>query len=324
MAGSITGTTGAISGQNLTISNTGTITSNGTIASVNLDNGTITNAGTIVSTAGGSRAVAIDTNATLNNSGTIASNVTNGSAVFVNNGGFATINNSGSISATSTGGIGVEVDVNAQANITNTGRIVGRTGVFVTGGAGLGTNLVNAGTIIGTGGTAIDFSASDSKSAYHHGRLTHHRPGPARHQRQHYRPRGQRYLVAAHVLRLRRHHNVGHWRTAIRDQRHTDRGARTDRNRCRRPKIAAFTGMITSLISDRFQFEASAPATAGARVSAFAPTGTGVAETASAAFDHIPALMYAREYQGSVRNATVTSPQSGMSVWSKAFVGARH
>ena len=322
-AGSITGTTGAISGQNLTISNTGTITSNGTIASVNLDNGTITNAGTIVSTAGGSRAVAIDANATLNNSGTIASNVTNGSAVFVNNGGFATINNSGSISATSTGGIGVEVDVNAQANITNTGRIVGRTGVFVTGGAGLGTNLVNAGTIIGTGGTAIDFSASDSNS------LTIMAGS---------RIIGQVLLGTNDSIIVRAGSDISSLLTfcacggittsvtgglpyaisgtQIAVLEPTAIGV-ADRN------IAAFTGMITSLISDRFN-EASAPATAGARVSAFAPTGTGVAETASAAFDHIPALMYAREYQGSVRNATVTSPQSGMSVWSKAFVGARH
>src|SRR5262249_33871648 len=65
----------------------------------------------------------------------------------------ANVSNFGTISA---GDVGINAV--AAANVTNSGTISGRTGILATGAGGVGSTIINAGTIAGTGGIAIKLS----------------------------------------------------------------------------------------------------------------------------------------------------------------------
>jgi hypothetical protein len=155
------------------VTNSGTILASG-LGSRGIDVGTanVTNSGTISVT--GTNSVGINANiANINNSGTISgsfgveaitANVTNSgtiSATGSNSIGIladtANVINSGTISATGAGSFGIVGDA---ANVTNSGTIKAETGIS----ADIGATLINSGSIIGTGGTAIDFHFSGSDS----------------------------------------------------------------------------------------------------------------------------------------------------------------
>src|SRR5579883_3343494 len=158
----LTGTGNGIVFRTGTVLNSGIITGGG--GGINaVKAATVTNSGTISGGAVGVQAFTV----TVTNSGTIAGGFIGGIDAFT-----ATVANSGTIS----GGINVTSLIVSNSgnitgdsfgigsfaantvNVTNSGTISGGVGI----GAALPSILVNSGAIIGTGGTAIDFSASSA------------------------------------------------------------------------------------------------------------------------------------------------------------------
>ncbi len=127
--------------------NTGTVTNSGTISGgsftgIDANITTVTNSGSI---SGG--VIGIDAvTATVTNSGSISGSLGAGMDVVT-----ATVANSGTISGSQFG-----IIANATAIVTNSGTISGATGISVR----APSTLINSGAVIGTGGTAIDFSHS--------------------------------------------------------------------------------------------------------------------------------------------------------------------
>jgi hypothetical protein len=187
-SGTISGSSFGIASTNTTVTNSGTI-SGGNFGIAANSTATVTNFGTI--SGGSGTGFGIDaTTAIVTNFGTISGVhrgvQANGTAIVTNfgsisggnfgvTGNAATVINFGTISS---GGFGV--GGGATATVTNSGTISGS--IFgVQGGVVTVTNsgtisggtaiqafspstLVNSGTVVGTGGTAIDFSASNSDS----------------------------------------------------------------------------------------------------------------------------------------------------------------
>ncbi|WP_426420275.1 autotransporter outer membrane beta-barrel domain-containing protein [Bradyrhizobium genosp. A] len=171
-AGVITGTSGSVPGDAVGINasgadvivsaNSGSITANATGSSaiaLQADNVTIAaNSGSITANANGQTAIAINVSGSLaiiSNSGTIAATGTNSfETTGINVLGSLTISsNTGLISGAS------NAIVANTATITNNagGTIAGGTGIFLFPGHGP-SDIFNAGTITGSGGTAIQFS----------------------------------------------------------------------------------------------------------------------------------------------------------------------
>jgi hypothetical protein len=326
-SGAISGAIRGISATTATITNLGTVTSTGGGAqdfAINLGNGTLNNFGTVQSLAASGIAVASNTNLTVNNAGTIAAN--GGSGIAIDVGALASINNSGTISATGLSGIGVQVQTGAVASIVNRGTIVGGTGVFLQSGAGTpgsGSTLINSGTIIGTEGIAIDSSVFGGNTLIFH-------PGS--------RVIGQVLLGIGDTVNVQTGRDISSLLTfcvcggvslsvtggapfaingiqiAVLDPTAFSLADRS---------LTDFTGMLSSLITGRFN-EAGAPRPPTGSASAFAPSLGGLADIVSPAFAGIAGLAYARDNgTSSVPTAAFEDRVSGISVWSKGFVGGR-
>jgi uncharacterized protein with beta-barrel porin domain len=143
--------TGTINtGSNSIIADTSSVQNFGTILSgssgIVSKNGVVGNIGTIQATASG---IDID-NGTISNSGSISGEA--GIHPFT----FAMISNSGAIQGIGPAGFGIFAD--NSANVFNTGTISGNIGIQANGLNNAGTVITNAGTIEGTGGTAIKLS----------------------------------------------------------------------------------------------------------------------------------------------------------------------
>jgi hypothetical protein len=295
--------------------NTVTVTNSGSISGVN--NGivafggsaTVTNSGTITAT--GPVGVGIDADtAIVNNSGTISATGANGTAISASS---LNITNSGIISATGTSGNAIDA---GTAKITNSGTIQGATGII----AFSPSTLINSGTIIGTGGAAIDFRKSNNDS------LTF-LPGSR--------------IVGAILLGGGDAVNVQTGRGISSMLTFTPNGAFSLAAGGSAPFVVSgnsvasldptsfaqadrammdFSGGISSLVNSRFG--GMAPVGASAGMSSFAPAA-GLADSANGAFASIPslAIAYAPETAGFVKappgNVGVTT------VWSGAFGGIR-
>ncbi|MBX9845193.1 MAG: autotransporter domain-containing protein [Xanthobacteraceae bacterium] len=350
--GAISGSIRGISALSGTITNFGTVTSTGTSVpvqdfAVSLTNGTLNNFGTIQSlasaagfipggialqtngnltvnnagtiAANGASGTAIDLRggavANINNSGSITANGTNGVAINIAGGAFASINNSGTISATGTGGVGIVAG--DAAAIANRGTIIGGTGVLL---APVGATLVNSGRIVGTEGVAI---------ASFGGNALIFQPGS--------RVIGTIALGFSDTATVQTGRDISSLLTfcvcggvslnatggapfaingtqiAVLDP---TAYALADRS------LTDFTGMLSSLITSRFN-GTGAPPPAGA-ASAFAPSLNGIAAMAEPAFAGIAGLAYARDNgTSSIPSATFEDRYSGISAWSQGFVGGR-
>ena len=294
----------------------------------------VTNAGIITGTgANSSGIVAADANVT--NSGTIAGSGVNSIGIQVFNS--ANVANSGSISGTfagifavpAAGGVtvfnsgsisGGVVGITAfsSATVVNSGIISGATGVTA-GGAGP-WSLTNAGIIVGTAGTAIDFGASAGDT--------------------------MNFLTGSRVIGLiipgvgdTVNFGAGNWfytfaglpgttintngapfvvagnQVAVLDPTSL---AQTDRT------LMTFTGGISALLQSRF--DGIAPIGSGAAgVTAFAPTGSVIADQANAAFASIPtvALAYGADDQPLLKTGAA-SDSARTVIWASSFGGSRH
>jgi hypothetical protein len=147
-SGSILGGTGIQATQNATVTNSGTIS--GGDVGISGQNSTVTNFGTI--SGGNFFGILSFQNATVYNSGIVS-----GGSIGVYAQQNATVTNSGTILGGDYGILATQT-----AKVTNSGMISGATGILAYWG-GFST-VVNSGVIIGTGGTAIDFSTSHSDS----------------------------------------------------------------------------------------------------------------------------------------------------------------
>jgi uncharacterized protein with beta-barrel porin domain len=170
-SGTISGTDDGINiHRDAAVTNSGTI-SGGGLAGIQAINATVTNSGAV---SGVEFGVLVLNTAIVANTGTISGSLLagiesfNGSATVTNSGTILTgragiqavnaiVTNSGTISARDFG-IGANI-----AAVINSGTISGGTGVSIFGG-GSGSALINSGVIIGTGGTAVDFSLSSADS----------------------------------------------------------------------------------------------------------------------------------------------------------------
>jgi len=121
--------------------NLGTIS--GSVFGISANTATVSNSGSI---SGGTFGI-FATTATVTNSGTISGGTF---GIFANN--IADVSNSGTLSGSSAG-----ISA-ARGNVTNTGFISGASGISFGG----NSDIFNAGTITGTGGTAIDFAAGSN------------------------------------------------------------------------------------------------------------------------------------------------------------------
>ena len=126
------------------LTNTGTIQTGSD--SITARTGNIQNFGSIQSSASG---INLLDNGTISNSGSLSGSV--GVSVAT-----ATITNSGVIQGTSPSGFGIAAF--NSANVFNTGSISGNGGILAVGSNNIGSVITNAGTIAGTGGTAIKLS----------------------------------------------------------------------------------------------------------------------------------------------------------------------
>lgn len=126
------------------LTNTGTIQTGSD--SITARTGNIQNFGSIQSSSSG---INLLDNGTISNSGSISGRT--GVSVAT-----ATITNSGVIQGTSPSGFGIAAF--NSTNVFNTGSISGNTGILAVGSNNIGTVITNAGTIAGTGGTAIKLS----------------------------------------------------------------------------------------------------------------------------------------------------------------------
>ena len=344
--GAISGAIRGINALTGTITNYGTVTSTGTALPVqdlgiDLNNGTLNNFGTVQSLADGGIALGSNTNLTVNNAGMIAANGTSGTAINVN-GAVATINNSGTIAANGTGGTainialfslasinnsgtisatganGIGILAGAAAGITNSGTIIGGIGVLLAPGVG---TLVNSGKIIGTEGLAIGSFG---------GNTLIFQPGS--------RVIGQITVGIGDAVTVQTGRDISSLLTfcvcggvsfnvtggapfaingtqiAVLDPTAYSLADRS---------LTDFTGMLSSLITSRFNGSGAAPPPANA-ASAFAPSLNGIAAMAEPAFAGIAGLAYARDNgTSSIPNATFEDRYSGISVWSQGFVGGR-
>ncbi len=170
-SGSITGAFGAVSGTTAIVNNSGTIsaTDASSFAISTVDSATVFNSGTI-STAGQAAifvdvggatvtntssgvilgAVSANRDLTVTNAGTIQSTDSSVATIF-SNAGEARVMNSGKIIGGAVGVFGNTV------NVTNMGTISATIGIQ----ANDASTIVNAGTITGTGGTAIQLSSAN-------------------------------------------------------------------------------------------------------------------------------------------------------------------
>jgi uncharacterized protein with beta-barrel porin domain len=156
-SGTITGTASGIvenTPGRFVITNSGTIFA-GNSGILALSAADIVNTGTISAGNNGIGIAVLGSVANVANSGTIAGSGIDSEGINVI-AGTANVNNSGTISG-GPGGVGIIAET---ANVSNSGTISGGTGIFANTN-GTGSTLVNSGTIIGTAGTAIDFSNSN-------------------------------------------------------------------------------------------------------------------------------------------------------------------
>ena len=275
-SGTITGTNAGIAATTANVTNAGVISSTG-VASVAVfatDTVNLTNSGTIAGTGVNSTGVQALNTASITNSGSISGTL---AGIFaVPTGGGLTVFNSGNIS----GGV-VGITAFSSATVVNSGIISGATGVTA-GGAGP-WSLTNAGIIVGTAGTAIDFGASAGDT--------------------------MNFLTGSRVIGLiipgvgdTVNFGAGNWfytfaglpgtsintngapfvvagnQVAVLDPTSL---AQTDRT------LMTFTGGISALLQSRF--DGIAPVGSGAAgVTAFAPTGSVIADHANAAFRQHP------------------------------------
>jgi uncharacterized protein with beta-barrel porin domain len=138
------------------------VTNSGTISGGNTGifaggKASVTNSG-IISGAGAGGGGIVAGNAAVTNSGTVLGTgaQTYGILAFTGN---ASVTNSGSVSG---GDFGIFVP-NGSATVANSGMISGATGILLNNPSS-GSILINSGTIIGTGGTAIDMSTANNAS----------------------------------------------------------------------------------------------------------------------------------------------------------------
>jgi outer membrane autotransporter protein len=312
------GTYGVAGNLNATVTNSGTISGGTSAIYANSGIATVTNSGTI---AGLSNGVTAFNGANITNSGSISGG-NFGIYVFPGTAGVM-IANSGIIS----GGTLAGIDSFAGATLVNSGTISGTTGI-VAGGAGGGWTFTNSGAVVGTGGIAIDFSSSGADTLAF-------LPGS--------RIVGDILLGFGDTVNIHTGRDVG-WllnfnacgcgyglidpgtvvnvtggapyvisgnQIATLDPTAFGLADRT---------LTDFTGAISSLLASRFGEFASSGA-GGAGPLAFAPA-SGVADGTNAAFGKIAALAYADG--GNMADAAATDRASGITVWSKAFAGARH
>jgi hypothetical protein len=314
-SGSISsGFIGISTGNDANVTNSGSITGDFQAISAG-NNANVTNSGNIF---GGSYAgIVASNNATVTNSGTI-SGATFG--ILANN--IATVINSGTISSSD-----IAIYSPSSANVTNSGTIVAY-GAIIVGGGG-GSILTNSGTIIGTSGIAIDFSSSNTDTM-------NFMPGS--------RVFGEIGLGTGDTVNIRTGRDIAWMMTfgagcgcgggivstgstvnvtggapyvingnqiATLDPTAFGLADRT---------LTDFTGTISSLLASRFG-EFASPGAGGAGPLAFALSST-VADGTNAAFAKIAALAYADG--GNMADAAATDRASGITVWSKAFAGARH
>jgi hypothetical protein len=311
--GTVTGTNaGVAAADTANVSNSGVITSTGVASPAIVANTVnLTNSGTVAATGGNSPGIQAFNSANITNSGSISGTLAGINAVPAANG--VTIVNSGSIS----GGV-VGITAFSSATVVNSGIISGATGVTA-GGAGP-WSLTNAGIIVGTAGTAIDFGASAGDT--------------------------MNFLTGSRVIGLiipgvgdTVNFGAGNWfytfaglpgtsintngapfvvagnQVAVLDPTSL---AQTDRT------LMTFTGGISALLQSRF--DGIAPIGSGtAGVTAFAPTGSVIADQANAAFASIPtvALAYGADDQPLLKTGAA-SDSARTVIWASSFGGSRH
>jgi Autotransporter beta-domain len=297
----------------------------------------VTNSGTI---SGGLAGIEAGTTASISNSGTVTGGFQGISAqvVVVTNSGVisatlsqfgspgagisasmtAVVSNSGTITAVGLNSIGIQA---STAAVTNTGVVSGGVGIQLSGG-GTGSTLVNSGTVIGTGGTAIDFSNSN------HDTLTF-LPGSRiiglidLGSQDTVNFRGGAYLftfggpnglTGATISAGGAPFLVSGNQVATLDPTAFGLADRALMN---------FTGGISSLVGNRFGSMAPVGVSAP-RASSFAPGTSGIADAANEAFAGIPSLAVA--YAPETPSAFKAPPFAGVgvtTVWTGAFGGAR-
>ena len=147
-----------------TIRNTSSVTGAGVLLT---GSGTVTNSGVGSLITGFVDGMRINAQGTVLNSGVIratSTNATNAQGIYLRSGGLVTNGGSADTTALITGAaVGVLADsVSAATTVTNYGTISGATGVKFSDTLGTQSNtLVNGGTIVGTGGVAVQFGAGN-------------------------------------------------------------------------------------------------------------------------------------------------------------------
>lgn len=160
--GTITGGSRGLDIATANVVNYGTIRATGNLGvGISMTTGTVDNAGTISSSGTTGRGISISgTGAQINNSGTISVTGANAVGIFFNSNTGGTVTNTGLIEATRN--FGILAQNGAIATINNSGIIRGVTALSAQ--AGSTWYLTNYGTIHGTGGTAINFSATSGNT----------------------------------------------------------------------------------------------------------------------------------------------------------------